>query len=60
MLVRWLMAIFVDDYFLIILEEKESVDNTMDFIQIFNEALGSKLQVVKTQCYSLAQENSQG
>jgi hypothetical protein len=43
-----------NNYFLTMLEANMLVDNAMDFNHIFNEALSSKLQKAKTQCYKLA------
>jgi hypothetical protein len=47
---------FFNDSFLIILEDKELINNTMDCSYILNWALGSKIQMVKTQCYRLMQD----
>jgi len=47
---------FDDDSILIILDDKEMVNNTLECIHTFNETSGSNLQLAKTQCYRLSQE----
>lgn len=48
---------FVDNCFLIALEEQDKLVNTMDCIYIFNEFSHSKVQMAKMQCYHITQDN---
>lgn len=50
---------FVDNCFLIALEEQDKLVNTMDCIYIFNEFSHSKVQMAKMQCYHITQESRQ-
>jgi len=41
----------VNVYFMILIEDKQNLDNAMAYLQTFYEASRSKLQLAKTQCY---------
>jgi hypothetical protein len=40
-----------NDYFLTISQEMQTLENTMDYIQIFCETSKSNVQMYKTKCY---------